>query len=137
MGAEFQFSRPIVWHVLFSPEKRWWSGRFCHVALAGYAEDNWLHLDLHRTGVNASVIYKFDDVQDYLSTLLSHFVVVRMPDVVDPKPYFWRPMTCVGFVKHTLGVRCSALRPDGLFQTLVHEYGAEVLNESPENRGNG
>ncbi|TNE43433.1 MAG: hypothetical protein EP341_11465, partial [Sphingomonadales bacterium] len=73
----YPYEQPIIWHACFLPEKRWWSGRFSHVLLAGLTEETWIHLDMHKIGVGIGAHYRFDDVQDYLSYLLAHYVVVR------------------------------------------------------------
>ncbi len=125
----------MIWHVVFHPGKSLWSKRFRHVSLAGFSNDTWLHLDLSRDGVAATPIYAHDEVEDYLTLLLAYYTVVRFGPVAGRSRSFFRPMTCVSFVKHTLGVRSGALRPDGLFRDLVQDYGARVLNESGETSG--
>lgn len=124
------FDRSLIWHVVFHPVKRWWSGPHSHVSLAGYANDTWLHLDLQRGGVSVNAIYHHDEVQDFLTYLLAHHTVVRFGPALPDRSYFLRPMSCVSFTKHVLGVRSSALLPDGLLRDLVRNYGAKVLNEA-------
>lgn len=131
-----QFDQSLIWHVIFHRQKRWWSGPHSHVSLAGFSNDTWLHLDLQREGVSVASIYHYDEVQDFLSFLLTHYTVVRFGPTISEKRHFWKPMTCVSFVKHTLGVRSSALLPDGLLRDLVRNYGSEVLNETPQSRRN-
>lgn len=130
-----EFDQSLIWHVIFHPEKRWWSGPHSHVSLAGFANDTWLHLDLQRAGVTVAAIYHYDEVQDFLSMLLAHYTVVRFGPAVGEQRHFLRPMSCVAFVKHVLGVRSSALLPDGLLRDLVRDYGAEVLNEAQDTKG--
>lgn len=128
----YPFDQSLIWHVIFHREKRWWGGRFSHVSLAGFSNETWLHLDLQRAGLSVATIYAYDEVRDFLSFLLAHTTVVRFGPGIAPGRHFFRPMTCVSFVKHVLGVRSSALRPDALFRDLVSRYGAEVLNETAE-----
>ncbi|WP_120636031.1 hypothetical protein [Ruegeria sp. EL01] len=136
----YPFDQSLIWHVVFHPGKRFWSRRFCHVSLAGYSNDTWLHLDLQRHGVNAASIYHYDEVQAYLDFLLTHYTVVKFgPAHPASSTAFLGPMTCVNFVKHMLRLRSSALRPDGLFRDLLRIEGTEILNEAAETtegRGN-
>lgn len=131
----YHFENPIIWHVVFHAEPRWWAKKYHHVSLAGRAEGTWVNLDLHRKGVSISTIYKYDEVNDYLSFLLTHYTVVRFGPVDELKGAFLRPMTCVQFVKHALGVRSSALRPDGLLTTLLRDYDGVLLNETQDAQG--
>lgn len=124
----YHFDQVPIWHVVFHRGESLWSREFRHVSLAGFTNESWINLDLHRRQVSTAVIYAHDDVQDYLSYLLAHYTIVRFGPA-QPRSYgFLRPLTCVSFVKHVLGVRSSALRPDGLFRSLVQDYEAEVLN---------
>lgn len=130
------FDQSLIWHVIFHPEPKWWARKHSHVSLAGFANDTWLHLDLGREGVGVSAIYAHDEVHDFLSLLLAHYTVLRFGPAVRQRPHFWRPMTCVSFAKHVLGVRSSALLPDGLLRDLRRDYGAEVLHEAENAKGN-
>lgn len=132
----YPFDQSIIWHVIFHPEPKWWARHHSHVSLAGFSNDTWLHLDLHSSGTSIASIYHYDEVQDFLSFLLTYYTVVRFGPTIAEKRHFLRPMSCVSFVKHTLGVRSSALLPDGLLRDLVRNYGAEVLNEAEDPKGN-
>jgi hypothetical protein len=132
----YPFDQSLIWHVIFHRGRTLWSRRFCHVSLAGYSNDTWIHLDLQRGGMNIASIYHHEEVQDYLTFLLAHYTVLRFGPTRDRSSRsFLAPMTCVSFVKHVLRARSSALRPDRLFSDLVRVEGAEVLNENPENSG--
>lgn len=130
---------PVIWHVIFHPREKgdWWARRFSHVSLAGWTNETWIHLDLGRSEVDLRAFYAHDDVNDYLSSLLTHYTVVKFGAVDTPGQSFMRPLTCVSFVKHVLGVRSRALLPDQLFRILKSQYGAETLNEGENCRGNG
>lgn len=132
---EADLSKPIIWHVVFHPGPCLW-GRFKHVGLAGYWDDTWLHLDLHRGGVQTALIHRHDEVQDYLITLLGNYTVVRFGPAREGGRCFGRPMTCVSFVKHTLGIRSGTLRPDGLLRDLLRDFDAEMLNETEHGGAN-
>jgi hypothetical protein len=133
----YPFDQSPIWHVVFHPGPARWARKYRHVSLAGYADDTWLHLDLHRGGVSMATIYRYDEVQDYLSYLLAHYSVLKFGPSRGETASFMRPMTCVSFTKHVLGVKSCALRPDGLFTTLVRNYSAEVLNEAENSGRNG
>lgn len=123
----------MIWYVVFHPAKSLWSRRFRHVSLAGYTNTTWIHLDLDRGGVVISPLYRYEDVQDYLSLLLAHYTVLHFGPARHEAAHFFRPMTCVSFVKHVLGVRSGALRPDRLFDDLVRKFNAKVLTDAAEN----
>lgn len=129
------FDRDIIWHVIFHPGPCLW-GKYRHVSLAGFANDTWLNLDLQRSGVRIAPIYHHDEARDYLTYLLAHFTVLRVGPSRPDARHFLAPMTCVSFVKHALGTRSSALRPDSLFRDLVRNYSAEVLSDAFQARGN-
>lgn len=132
----YPFDQPVIWHVVFHPAPRWWARRFSHVSLAGAADGTWIHLDLHRQGVSVATVYRYDEVNDYLSFLLAHYTVVRFGAVEQMRSSFFRPMTCVSFVKHTLGIHSSALRPDALFKILLRDYDGVLLDEAQDPAGN-
>lgn len=119
------------WFVVFHPKekKHWWAGRFSHVSLAGFSNETWTHLDLKRGGVDVRVFYAYDDVQDYLSFLSAYHVVLKFGLPIATGKEWLRPMTCVGFVKHVLGVRSRALLPDQLFEILIRDNKAELIND--------
>lgn len=124
----YHFDQSLIWHVVFHPGRSIWGRRFRHVSLAGYHDDTWIHLDLHRRGTSIATIYRHDDVRDYLSYLLAHYTLVKFGPSRGQSNAFMRPMSCVAFTKHVLGVRSGALRPDGLFRSLVTNFDAEVLD---------
>lgn len=134
----YPFDQSLIWHVVFHPGKRLWSRRFCHVSLAGYSNDTWLHLDLQRHGINAASIYHHDEVEQYLEFLCANYTVIKFgPAQPHSSRAFMGPMTCVSFVKHMLRLRSSALRPDRLFSDLLRVEGTEIINENAETaRGN-
>lgn len=126
----YHFEGPVVWHACFHRGKSWWGRRWQHVSLAAKTEETWVNLDLHRHGVSIATVYRYDDVQDYLSFLLTYYDVVRVERQKFIRRNFGHPMTCVSFVKHALGVRSGALRPDSLFRSLLEDHNGEWLNET-------
>ncbi|MGC0225155.1 hypothetical protein [Pseudooceanicola nitratireducens] len=123
----------VIWYVCFHPGRRLWSREYCHVSLAGYFDLTWVHLDMQRDGLSVATLYRHDDVENYLSFLLTHYAVVKM-DAGGNRSFFGRPMTCVSFVKHALGIRSGALRPDALFRDLLRNHGGEWINADGKSR---
>lgn len=126
----------MIWFVIFHPkEKRhWWARRFAHVSLAGYENNTWTQLDLGRAGVDVRTFYAHDEVQDYLSYLTAHHTVLRYDGLPARGRGFGWPMTCVGFVKHVLGLSGRALLPDHLFAMLVKDSNSVMIND-PQKTG--
>lgn len=127
----------MIWYAVFSPkqERHWWARKYGHVSLLGFENTTWTHLDLNRNGVQCHTFYAHDEVIDRLSFLMHYNAVLKFGPA-HSKSHFFQPMTCVAFVKHTLGIRSCALRPDGLYRSLVHDYNAEIVNENAEHAGN-
>jgi len=138
--VRYHFDQSLIWHVVFHPGRALWDQNWRHVSLAGYSVDSltWLHVDVQRAGVNVAMIYRHDEVEDYLTYLLSNFRVVRFgPSQVGSRSFF-TPMTCVSFAKHVLGVRSSALRPTPFMRDLLDKYDAKVINGTVKSvNGNG
>ena len=119
----------MIWFLAFSPKKKghWWGRRFGHVSLIGFENETWVNLDLQKSKVDVRAFYTFEDTNDYLSYLLAHFTVLKFGPALPKSHSFFAPMTCVSFAKHVLGVRSSALLPDGLFRILIRKYNAEIM----------
>lgn len=124
----------MIWFVVFHPKERhqWWGRRFGHVSLAGFKDDTWVHVDVGIKNTEIAPVYRYDDVRSYLACLTSTATVLKFGPAQNPGGSFFFPMTCVSFVKHVLGVRSRALRPDGLFEILIREYKAELMNEDAQ-----
>lgn len=127
----YHFDQDVIWHVVFHPGRCLWGRQWRHVSLAGFTNQTWLHLDLGRGGVSAAAFFAHDEVQDYLSYLLAYYGVLKFGPSRGGMGAYGRPMTCVSFVKHVLGVRSGALLPDGLWRDLVRNHHAEIVN-APE-----
>lgn len=128
---------PVIWYAVFAPKKKhhWWARKFGHVSLLAYSNDTWTHIDLHRHRVDVRTFYAHDEVRDGLSFLLHYNTILKVGPAKDVS-HFYMPLTCVTFVKHTLGIPSRALRPDALYRTLVHDHNAEIVNEGPIDEGN-
>lgn len=137
MNFRSYYEAPIVWHVIFHPKGDWWwwPGKFRHVSLAGYCNDTWLHIDLGRGGASICPIYHYQEIEDYLSYMLHHYTVLRVPDA-PRKPSasrFLLPMSCVSLATHILGLPNRALLPDGLYRNLLKNHSAVVVPNENQN----
>lgn len=128
----------MIWFAVFSPKKpeHWWARTYGHVALLGFSNETWVHLDLYREAVDVVPFFTHDEANDRLSYALTHFTVLKFGTAKPKSRAFFRPLTCVSFVKQVLGVRSCALLPDGLFRSLIRDYGAEIVNGSEDSSRN-
>lgn len=128
----------MIWYVVFHPRTKghWWARQFGHVSLAGFSNETWTQLDLTRTGVDVRTFYAHDEVQDYLSFLSAHHTLIQYGKAQDVGGSYFQPMTCVGFVKHTLGIRSRALSPDQLFAILAKKHDVVIGNDPKRSRRN-
>jgi len=124
----------MIWHICFHPrlERHWWGRKYGHVSIAGYHDDTWVHIDVRRETTDVLSIYRYEDTHNYLDYLVKNTTVVRFGPAkagVNARA-FLRPMSCVIFVKHTLGIRSRALLPDGLLRDLLRDYDVEIINDT-------
>lgn len=128
--SSFYFDPSLIWHVVFHPGRILWSGNYRHVSLLGYSNDTWVYLDLQRRGVSISLLYHHDEIEEFLGTLALSYPIVKFGPAEGKTSHFFKPMSCVSFSKHLLGVRSSALLPDALFRNLTVNRGCEVINDT-------
>ena len=126
---------PEEWTVVFHREasSRWFSfiafGRFKHVSAFAYLPGlkGWVIHDWQHGGLRVAVLPHSDETCQLIRSMFgptTEWVQVTRR----PGPSSWsgfRLGSCVGAVKHLLGIRCVALRPDGLYRHL-HEATASV-----------
>ncbi len=129
---------PVIWHVAFSPKKRWhfWARKYGHVSIFAFTNETWVHLDLSRKNFDMRTFYAHDQVNDYLSFMLHYYTVLKFGEAKPVSNSFFAPMTCVSFVKHALGIKSRALRPDALYRILIDKYDAEIMNDTQGAEGN-
>lgn len=125
----YVFDPSLIWYVCFHEGRAPWAKRFRHVSLMGHANDTWVYIDMQRRGVSVQLIYHHDDVQWFWNTVGKELTVVKFGPARAERAHFMRPMTCVSFAKHVLGIRSSALLPDGLFRSLTTKHECEVMND--------
>ncbi len=126
---------PSEWLILFHERSTPWvarlcPGRFKHVSALAFVPDAqaWVLLSWELARMRVGLIGD-DDFERWFAAASEDAAVLRLPaPPFDHGP--WCPrlgMTCVTMVKHLLGVRSSALWPDGLWRDLV-AHGAEVIS---------
>src|SRR5262249_18630599 len=117
------------WILLFSKKRgRWWvrllaCGRYHHVKAIAYlpAIRAWLFYDVRFNGTRLMLAREDDPgTREFLRDYLDSCDLVAMPRLPVPKrvaPHagFW----CTLAMKHLLGIRAVALRPDRLWQVSL------------------
>ena len=123
-------------YIAFWPKEpdQWWARRYGHISTFWHEKDTWVHLNAEHLGFEAGVFHEHDEVEDFLTYMFAHTLVVRH-EVLLRSHFFW-PMTCVSITKHAFGIESRALFPDGLLRTLRKSRHAEILNEIQEGQGN-
>jgi hypothetical protein len=131
---------PTIWWVGFSREAAtWWAnyipGHFKHVKAAGY-----------HPGADAIVFYDFGIERTMIAIGLGDAGFNSMVqwldncDVVTYRPQKCRPpalplrfgLWCVPAIKHLLGIRSGALRPDALMRDLLQNGATVFAPTEPE-----
>jgi hypothetical protein len=128
------FSTPSHWLIAFHTRvpSRWCSllalGHFKHVSAFGFmpAENLWLFYDVSLRGMQAGVIPATEAGYRELTRLHVGATLVRMPARRGPGVRFRFGFWCVPAVKHLLGIRCMALRPDALYRWCRRNGGVQV-----------
>jgi hypothetical protein len=133
--------QPCSWLLVFHTSTslprldRWLPGRFKHVSAIGYVDegDVWLIYDVHHLGTAVRAVIG-DAGRLLAARVLSANGVLRVPVRRDrcllPRLAFW----CVPAMKHLVGSRSGALRPDALWRDLVRD-GAEIIRDVQSESG--
>ncbi len=123
---------PVEWFVCFSRQSatwwlKWMPGRFKHVRAFGQVAsiNTWIFLDpsLDRTVLKVA---RGDAAAALIDAWSVESDVIRMPIAYQGVrwPVFgW----CVPQIRHVVGIRGSALRPDALFADCLRQKGAAVI----------
>lgn len=120
---------PVEWTVVFHREasSRWFAlialGRFKHVSAFAYLPGlkGWVIHDWQYGGLRVAVLPHSDEACRLLTAMFPTATTEWVPwrRSADPSSRSgFRLGTCVGAVKHLLGVPGHALRPDGLYRYL-------------------
>ncbi len=127
---------PPFAYIAFWPKDphQWWAREYSHVSTFWCDKDTWIHLNSERRGFEVGVFHEHDEVEDFLTYMLAHTLVVKCKVLL--KSYFFHPMTCVSITKHAFGIESRALFPDALLATLRKSKHAEIQNGRVETQGN-
>lgn len=130
------------WTVVFgtTSTSRWVSmaamGHFKHVwaftYLAGMRA--WLVYDVHFAGTRILILPGDTTSARIIAEMALDSRMVAMP-VRSARGLFWPPRIgfwCVPAIKHLLGLRCGALRPDALFRHCLRNGGVIIDGRCPE-----
>jgi len=130
------------WILLFSKKRgRWWvrllaCGRYNHVKALAYlpALHAWLFYDVKFNGTRLMLVREDDPgTQAFLRYYLDSCDLVAMPRLPIPKRLapqagFW----CTLAMKHLVGIRAAALRPDQLWRDSIAAGGKPYESELAE-----
>ena len=124
---------PTGWLVIFdrTSSKAWlrWRiwGRYKHVGAVGYVRELqvWVSYEVYfgHTGIR---VIPDAAAEPFLDALTRDADVVWMPARPGPAVWFRFGFWCVPAVKHLLGLRSGALRPDTLYRDCLRNGGIPV-----------
>jgi hypothetical protein len=132
------------WILLFSKKRgRWWvrllaCGRYHHVKAIAYlpAMHAWLFYDVKFNGTRLMLVRENDPgSRAFLHSYLDSCDLVAMPRLpipkrVAPQAGFW----CTIAMKHLVGIRAAALRPDQLWRDSIAAGGKPYKSDVGEGR---
>ena len=115
----------VFWEDAATPFWHWAiPGRFKHVGLLAWLPDAgaWVHVDL---GWNAREIWVLPESRlshDVMGKTFADATLVEIEAAEKPgrRPWFY---SCVGVVRHVLGLKCVCLTPDVLYRALIQQGG--------------
>jgi hypothetical protein len=124
------------WILAFSKKRgRWWvrllaCGRYHHVKAIAYLPTlrSWLFYDVKFNGTRLMLAHEDDAAtNDFLHDYLDNCDLIAMPRLPTPKrvaphPGFW----CTLAMKHLVGIRTAAVRPDRLWQNCIAAGGTPL-----------
>lgn len=129
-------AQPIRWTLCFDETgghwlSRWIPGRFKHVRAFGFVpvQDIWIFYDVTLKGtVLRAARFNTAAAGRLLSAWSANSQLVSIEPVAQSRRFpcgFW----CVTAIKHLIGLRSGALRPDALWRDCL-EHGAVTLDEA-------
>lgn len=130
---------PVLWNVVFHPEAAtpWLNrlpiGKFKHVSAFTYLPGlkGWLIYDVQLSSTRMVVLPDLDASLDIIARMTEGCEVIAMrretADASTGRLGFW----CVPAIKHLLGLRSSALRPDSLRRDCLRN-GGQLIHGCPE-----
>lgn len=133
-GKGWEGLTPQRWMLLFHRRaktewiNRWLPGRWKHVSALGYFAETqcwvWYTFNLRQTWIVAWPSTR----DDLLVRVLGQADVLSIAPNRDAARPVLAAWTCVGAMKHLIGLRCGALRPDTLWRDCL-AAGAKVVND--------
>jgi hypothetical protein len=113
--------------VALHPWQRW-LGRYKHVRAYAYlpATEHWLFYDVHYRRTQILVVPDGDAVIAILAVWQRDADIIRVPRRDDAHLFFRIGFWCVPAMKHLIGLRSSALRPDALWRDCVRAGGQQL-----------
>ncbi|MDB5937588.1 MAG: hypothetical protein JWQ01_4932 [Massilia sp.] len=129
---------PTQWNVVFHPTAAtpWMNrvpiGRFKHVSAFAYLAGikGWLVYDVQLDGTRLVVLPDIPESMDVIGRLTDGCDIISMRRG-DAGSTGWRlGFWCVPAIKHLIGLRSGALRPDALRRDCLRN-GGEIVHETP------
>jgi hypothetical protein len=127
------------WSIVFHRDAENWffaalaCGTFKHVSAFAFVPgpDVWVYYDVGFRRTRLVVLP--DNLQSKLTlaAIVEGNAVVSMPRQDDNLPLMRLGLFCTTAVKHLVGIRCSALRPDALFRHCM-AHGGALSDDEPE-----
>jgi hypothetical protein len=134
---------PEAWFIVFHPVSatRWLNRlpmRFRHVSAFAYvhAAGCWLIYDVQFWGTRHILLPDNPAALDFLADFTARCTVLHMRRPGPSRLWFRVGFWCVPAIKHLLGLRSSALLPNGLYRSCLRA-GAKVIHGPPEVRAPG
>jgi hypothetical protein len=137
--ADIPRFEPARWLVCFSPKSDYpWvnrlvPGKFKHVSAFGWVEawDCWLFVEHAGPRLFVEVVPHGDLAHERMNRAMSGCTVVVVPRGFGTQ-FRFRPLNnCVSTIGHLIGLRRSALLPDGLYRNCL-AYGGQILEARPD-----
>lgn len=133
---------PVEWNILFHVEAagRWSSliamGRFKHVSAFAYLGGlkGWVLYDVQFGRTRLVVLPDNADSRRVLSQVIGNNVWIVMRRRDGRVPWFRFGFFCTVAIKHLIGLRSGALRPDALYRDCL-AHGGVAVDGCPENSG--
>jgi hypothetical protein len=135
---------PEQWNLVFNPRAStpWLSrlpvGHFKHVLAFAWMNEArcWLIYDVQLAATRLIMLRDGPAALDLLAQITDGATVIAMKRAEQPAPWLRFGFWCVPAVKHLIGLRSSALRPDRLFRDCLR-HGGKILNEPAQLPGSG
>lgn len=137
----FAHSQPSHWFVCFSPvTATWWvpflaAGKYRHVRAFGTIPRSkiWLFVDVNAGGLTLRAAPDGPAAEAAISAWIAGCDVLHIARRDAPGLPRWPVFSCVTTIRHLIGLRSGALRPDRLFRDML-AAGAKKLDGQESTR---